>query len=90
MATHEANIAESAINSANYSPGDCLFLLCSNSLSVTTPDFAVVLCLSDPIRPILDDILAAADSAFVRFCHLDHAVYSAVSLTLYHDHPLKS
>ena len=43
--------------------------------------FAVVLCLADFVRPILDDVLAAAHPAFVRFCHLDHPAYSGLSLT---------
>src|SRR5258706_4132818 len=45
--------------------------------------FAVVLRLSDLVRPVLNDILAATYPAFVRLCHLDHAAYSGLSLTIF-------
>ena len=43
--------------------------------------FAVVLGLTHLVRPILDDVLAAAHSAFVCLGHLDHPAYSGLSLT---------
>lgn len=45
--------------------------------------FAVVLRLTNLIRPILDDVLAAAHSAFVCLGHLDHPAYSGLSLTTF-------
>src|SRR5260221_2004455 len=44
---------------------------------------AVVLRLTNLIRPILDDVLAAAHSAFVCLGHLDHPAYSGLSLTTF-------
>jgi hypothetical protein len=37
--------------------------------------------LTNPICSVLDDILAAAYSAFVRLCHLDHPADFGSSLT---------
>jgi hypothetical protein len=40
-----------------------------------------ILRLTDLVRPILDNIFAAAHPAFVSLCYLDHAAYSGSSLT---------